>query len=125
MDKPNDQDRPQQVTAVEAPPPDQAKPFMDAALALSKREGMATFWFVQDQLNSHDYPGALAYIDRMLRGEPSDLTLHPRRPDADARRIVRYEFACWPDKKGRVVVPRHREQTIGVARSIARTAGWS
>jgi predicted RNA binding protein YcfA (HicA-like mRNA interferase family) len=31
-----------------------------------------------------------------------------------------------PNKPGvLIVVPRHKEQTTGVARSIARTAGWS
>ena len=29
-----------------------------------------------------------------------------------------------PDKPGRIIVPRHREQSIGVARSIAKVAGW-
>ena len=38
---------------------------------------------------------------------------------------AKHDVYRHPDKKGRVVVPRHREQTIGVARSIARTAGWS
>jgi hypothetical protein len=29
-----------------------------------------------------------------------------------------------PDKPGRIQVPRHREVSIGVARSIAKIAGW-
>lgn len=29
-----------------------------------------------------------------------------------------------PGKPGRIIVPRHREQSPGVARSIARSAGW-
>jgi len=29
-----------------------------------------------------------------------------------------------PQKPAKVVVPRHREQTAGVARSIAKSAGW-
>ena len=29
-----------------------------------------------------------------------------------------------PEKRGRIVVPRHRTVTIGVARSIAKAAGW-
>jgi predicted RNA binding protein YcfA (HicA-like mRNA interferase family) len=29
-----------------------------------------------------------------------------------------------PDKPGLIVVPRHREQSPGVARSIAKAAGW-
>ncbi len=29
-----------------------------------------------------------------------------------------------PTKTGRIVVPRHREQSPGVARSIAKVAGW-
>ncbi|HVB90449.1 MAG TPA: type II toxin-antitoxin system HicA family toxin [Beijerinckiaceae bacterium] len=28
------------------------------------------------------------------------------------------------ERPGRVVVPRHRELTIGVARAIAKQAGW-
>lgn len=28
------------------------------------------------------------------------------------------------EKEGRIVVPRHREQSPGVARSIAKSAGW-
>ena len=29
-----------------------------------------------------------------------------------------------PKRPGLIVVPRHRQQSPGVARSIARTAGW-
>lgn len=29
-----------------------------------------------------------------------------------------------PERRGRIVVPRHRTVTIGVARSIAKAAGW-
>ena len=29
-----------------------------------------------------------------------------------------------PEKPGRIVVPRHRELSLGVARSIAKVAGW-
>lgn len=29
-----------------------------------------------------------------------------------------------PDKLGLIPVPRHREVTIGVARAIAKAAGW-
>ncbi len=29
-----------------------------------------------------------------------------------------------PIKRGRIVVPRHREVSPGVARSIAKAAGW-
>ena len=29
-----------------------------------------------------------------------------------------------PGKRGRIQVPRHREVSIGVARSIAKIAGW-
>lgn len=34
----------------------------------------------------------------------------------------RYEHEAHPDVM--IVVPRHREQSPGVARSIARLAGW-
>lgn len=29
-----------------------------------------------------------------------------------------------PRKQGRIIVPRHRTLSIGVAREIAKTAGW-
>jgi len=29
-----------------------------------------------------------------------------------------------PDRPGRIIVPRHRTLSIGVARVIAETAGW-
>jgi predicted RNA binding protein YcfA (HicA-like mRNA interferase family) len=29
-----------------------------------------------------------------------------------------------PEKPGRIVVPRYREQSPGVARAIAKAAGW-
>jgi predicted RNA binding protein YcfA (HicA-like mRNA interferase family) len=29
-----------------------------------------------------------------------------------------------PDKPGRIIVPRHRSVSIGVARGIAKDAGW-
>jgi predicted RNA binding protein YcfA (HicA-like mRNA interferase family) len=29
-----------------------------------------------------------------------------------------------PDRSGRIIVPRHRELSIGVARAIAKQAGW-
>jgi predicted RNA binding protein YcfA (HicA-like mRNA interferase family) len=29
-----------------------------------------------------------------------------------------------PGKPGLIIVPRHREQSIGVAKKIARAAGW-
>ena len=41
------------------------------------------------------YPNAgalLRELERLLRGEPADLALHPRRPVGDPRRVVRYEF---------------------------------
>ncbi len=30
-----------------------------------------------------------------------------------------------PDRKGRIIVPRHRVLSLGVARQIAKQAGWS
>jgi predicted RNA binding protein YcfA (HicA-like mRNA interferase family) len=29
-----------------------------------------------------------------------------------------------PEKAGVIIVPRHREQSIGVAKKIAKAAGW-
>jgi predicted RNA binding protein YcfA (HicA-like mRNA interferase family) len=37
----------------------------------------------------------------------------------------RHDVFKHPSKPGRVVVARHREQTTGVARRIAKQAGWS
>ena len=58
--------------------------------------------------------------------------------ETNTRRIVaRLEREGWENigggkhdifkhatKAGRIVVPRHREQSPGVARSIAKIAGW-
>jgi predicted RNA binding protein YcfA (HicA-like mRNA interferase family) len=30
-----------------------------------------------------------------------------------------------PERKGRIIIPRHRTLSPGVARSIAKQAGWS
>jgi predicted RNA binding protein YcfA (HicA-like mRNA interferase family) len=35
-----------------------------------------------------------------------------------------YDIYKHPKKPGRIIVPRHREQSLGVARSIAKLAGW-
>lgn len=59
-------------------------------------------------------------------------------PETNTRKIVaRLEREGWqnvgggrhdmfkhPHKPGRIVVPRHREVSPGVARSIAKIAGW-
>ncbi|MEQ1616376.1 MAG: type II toxin-antitoxin system HicA family toxin [Hyphomicrobiaceae bacterium] len=59
-------------------------------------------------------------------------------PETNTRKIIRrLESDGWytrgggahdvfkhPDKPGRIQVPRHREVSIGVARSIAKIAGW-
>lgn len=59
-------------------------------------------------------------------------------PETNTRRIVaRLEREGWLNvgggkhdmfkhaaKPGRIIVPRHREQSPGVARSIAKLAGW-
>jgi predicted RNA binding protein YcfA (HicA-like mRNA interferase family) len=58
--------------------------------------------------------------------------------ETNTRRIVaRLERESWvnsgggshdiykhPQKPDRIVVPRHTEQSLGVARSIAKIAGW-
>jgi predicted RNA binding protein YcfA (HicA-like mRNA interferase family) len=59
------------------------------------------------------------------------------RIETDKRRIVaRLLHEAWvlvrhggdhdrrPDRPGMVAVPRHREITVGTARSIAKQAGW-
>jgi len=60
-------------------------------------------------------------------------------PETNTRKIVaRLKREGWesaggsshdvfkhPEKAGRIVVARHREQTPGVARQIAKQAGWS
>jgi len=35
---------------------------------------------------------------------------------------AKYEHANWPEVL--IIVPRHKQQSPGVARSIARLAGW-
>ena len=61
------------------------------------------------------------------------------KPETDRRKIVvRLEAEGWtnqgggdhdkftrPDKAYPVIVPRHRTLSPGVARSIAKAAGWS
>ncbi|MBX9926359.1 MAG: type II toxin-antitoxin system HicA family toxin [Hyphomicrobiaceae bacterium] len=37
----------------------------------------------------------------------------------------KHDIFRHPTKLGRIVVPRHREQSPGVARSIAMIAGWN
>ena len=51
-------------------PAAQAQPFMEMALELNKRDGVANVWFMQNGLARRDYPSALQYVDRLLRSEP-------------------------------------------------------
>ncbi|MGI9425320.1 MAG: type II toxin-antitoxin system HicA family toxin [Hyphomicrobiaceae bacterium] len=37
---------------------------------------------------------------------------------------TKHDIFRHPDRPGRVVVPRHRELSTGVARNIAEIAGW-
>ena len=37
---------------------------------------------------------------------------------------AKHDVFKHPQKSGHVVVPRHRKQSLGVARSIAKAAGW-
>ena len=37
---------------------------------------------------------------------------------------AKHEKFAHPDRSERVIVPRHRTQTMGVARVIATAAGW-
>ena len=37
---------------------------------------------------------------------------------------AKHDVFKHPQKAGQIVVPRHRELSRGVARSIARSAGW-
>jgi predicted RNA binding protein YcfA (HicA-like mRNA interferase family) len=59
-------------------------------------------------------------------------------PETNTRKIVgrleregwvnvgggKYDIFQHSSKLGRIVVPRHKEQSPGVARSIAKQAGW-
>jgi len=36
----------------------------------------------------------------------------------------RHDVYKHPDRKGRIIVPRHRTLSPGVAREIAKVAGW-
>ena len=38
--------------------------------------------------------------------------------------VFKHDVFKHPHKPGQVVIPRHREQSRGVARSIAKAAGW-
>lgn len=60
-------------------------------------------------------------------------------PEADRQKVVaRLKHEGWleehggehdkfkhPQRKGRIIVPRHRTLSPGVARQIAKQAGWS
>lgn len=37
---------------------------------------------------------------------------------------TKHDKFSHPDKPHAIIVPRHREQSMGVARSIAKAAGW-
>ncbi|HKZ96173.1 MAG TPA: type II toxin-antitoxin system HicA family toxin [Hyphomicrobiaceae bacterium] len=37
---------------------------------------------------------------------------------------AKHDIFKHPERPGRIVVPRHRKQSPGVARSIAKVAGW-
>jgi len=37
----------------------------------------------------------------------------------------RHDVFKHPSKPGRIVIPRHRTLSLGVARTIARQAGWN
>jgi predicted RNA binding protein YcfA (HicA-like mRNA interferase family) len=36
----------------------------------------------------------------------------------------KHDKCVHPTKRDRVIVPRHQTQTVGMARVIAKTAGW-
>ena len=42
-----------------------------------------------------------------------------------ARQVGGHDVYKHPDRKGRIVVPRHRELSTGVAREIAKQARWT
>jgi predicted RNA binding protein YcfA (HicA-like mRNA interferase family) len=73
----------------------------------------------------------VAHINTQSRGKVPDFETNTRKI------IARLERDGWinkgggshdifkhPTKIGRIVVPRHRAQSPGVARSIAKLAGW-
>jgi predicted RNA binding protein YcfA (HicA-like mRNA interferase family) len=47
-----------------------------------------------------------------------------KREGWEVRHGGNHDVYKHPSKPGRIVVARHRTMSIGVARAIARTAGW-
>ncbi len=70
------------------------------------------------------HPDAAAFLrelERMLRGEPADLALHPRRPDAGPRRVLRYEFT-WDLESPPAQLWPHVSNTERLNRAAGLTA---
>ena len=75
---------------------------------------------------------ALAAVRLSLRngvGMETNRARIVRRLESEGWRLTRssgpHDVFDHPDRAGVVVVPRHRELSIGVARQIHRVAGWS
>jgi mRNA interferase HicA len=54
----------------------------------------------------------------------SKIAARLEREGWSARHGGAHDFYKHPGKPGRIIVPRHRTLSIGVAREIAKTAGW-
>jgi mRNA interferase HicA len=48
-----------------------------------------------------------------------------KREGWECRHGGRHDVFKHPERPGRIVVPRHRQLSPGVAREIAETAGWN
>ncbi len=68
-----------------------------------------------------DAGALLRELERLLRGEPADLTVHPRRPDHDPRRVVRYEFT-WDLEAAPAQLWRHISNTERLNRAAGLSA---
>ena len=66
------------------------------------------------------------YRDRMPSVEINrqKVTVRLERKGWTVRHGGAHDVYKHPDRKGRIVVPRHRVLSPGVARVIAREAGW-
>jgi serine/threonine protein kinase/class 3 adenylate cyclase len=69
------------------------------------------------------YPDAAALLEdleRLRRGEPSGLVVHPRRPECDPRRVLRYEFSWDLEAPPRELWP-HVSNTERLNRALGMT----
>lgn len=98
-------------------------PALTFVLALACGGVVANIYYVQPLIGpiSRDFglsvaaAGLLVTVSRLR---------HALRDGWIARRDGGHDVFKHPDRKGRIVLPRHRELSIGVARAVAKQAGW-